>query len=323
MPCIVRGKGEKVNNIIVRLATLSDAAAITAVHCSTVGVWRDPVTRSSTTYENLGLFGRWYNGGPWMSVETCAVHLNHMLCQGHLPFVAEVSGTVVGEVEYYIAREPPPFGPYLHVSILYIHKDWQGRGVGRALLNVGIEQAQSLGLTALTTEPEVNSEDFYRRMGFSLWLSAKEMQASVGGGLPGGLTVMLKPRSVPEELALRIGRYQCGAQGWDSLWPVLMLPGWCDLRRKVWHGELQGTPLLLGLREQLSDPQQADGYAWLSPDAPLLPAVSALRALAAAEGFSAVDLLLPEEEVPVLKEALPLAYQTTIALWRRDVEFAT
>lgn len=48
----------------IRHATLADVPGITAVHCSTVTVWRDPVTRAAVPHAQTDVFGRWRNGGP-------------------------------------------------------------------------------------------------------------------------------------------------------------------------------------------------------------------------------------------------------------------
>ena len=305
--------------ITIRPATLADAAAISAVHCSTVDAWRDPYTRQPVDEATLDLFGRWYNGGAWMSVETCEIHLNGLLRQGHLPLVAEIEGIVAGEAEYYVNREPPPFGPHLHLSVLYIHKDWQGQGVGRALIAAGEERARALGCLALTTQPESEMTGFYRRVGFELWRCAKEMQIGTQSAALPEMSPILLPLSQdsnpPEELALRIGRYQCGVQGWETLWPSLALVELTALRRGAWRGELGGVPVVLGLREQFRNPTQADGYAWLPPSFSLTSAVDALRDLGAREGYSAVDLLLPEDALPELRTTFKLDYQTTVDLW--------
>jgi GNAT superfamily N-acetyltransferase len=305
--------------ISIRPATLADAAAISAVHCSTVDEWRDPYTRQPADEATLDLFGRWYNGGDWMSVETCAIHLNGMLLHGHLPLVAENSaaagsGRIIGEAEYYVNREPAPFGPHLHLSVLYIHRDWQGQGVGRALIEAGVERARALGCHALTTQPEPERTGFYRRVDFKLWRRAKEMQTTTGG-TPPPLTQLARNHESPDHLVLCIGRYQCGVQGWETLWPSLALAELMALRRGVWRGELDGMPVVLGLREQFRNPTQADGYAWLPPSAPLTPVVDALRSLGAYEGYSAVDLLLPEDTLPELRTIFKLDYQTTVDLW--------
>ncbi len=300
--------------ITIRPATLADAAAISIVHCSTVNEWRDPYTRQPTDEATLNLFGRWYNGGDWMSVETCAIHLNGLLLHGHLALVAEANGVIIGEAEYYVNREPAPFGPHLHLSVLYIHKEWQGQGVGRTLIEAGVEHARALGCHALTTQPEPEMTGFYRRLDFQPWMRTKEMQTTIGGTSP-PLTQLSQNSGPPEHLALRIGRYQCGVQGWETLWPALAIPELAALRRSVWHGKLDDIPVVLGLREQFRTPTQADGYAWLSPTASLTPVVAALRSLAAREGYSAVDLLLPEDSLPELRTTFKLDYQTTVDLW--------
>lgn len=308
-----------IDDIVIRPATLADAAAISTVHCSTMETWRDPVTRQPATYAALDLFGRWTNGGPWMSPDLCTIHLNALLLAGHLPFVAEIEGQIVGEAEYFANDEPPPFGKSLHLSVLYIHKEWQRRGIGGRLIDAGAAHARALGCNTMTTQPESEAADFYRRAGFHPWRRAKEMQLKAQGELSSTLFPVTRNTGLPENLALRIGRYQCNVQGWDVFWPTLALPGFADLRRSLWAGALDGTPVVLGIREQLRDPSQADGYAWLSPAASLAPAVDALRALGAREGYNAVDMLLPKNALPALKTMFRLDYQTTLDLWQKEI----
>jgi GNAT superfamily N-acetyltransferase len=306
-------------DLTIRPARVEDAAAITAIHCSTTQTWIDPVTRRPTPYEALDLYGRWRNGGPWMSVETCTAHLTALLSDGHPLLVAELEGQVVGEAEYLIAREAGPFAS-LHLSILYVHAAYQGRGVGQALVAAGSAEARAHELPALTTQPEEAAiESFYARLGFAPWHIGKEMQLSTRGGVPPtGLRALCSRDCPAEDLALRIGRYQCGVQAWEVLWPRLPLPEWQKLRRRVWAVDLAGVPAVLGLCEQLTDPTQADGYAWLPPESPLAPAVAALQRVGAEEGFTAVDLLLPEPELSELKKIFRLDYQTRVALWRKE-----
>lgn len=304
----------------IRPATLEDIPGITAVHCSTVTVWRDPLTRAAVPYSQLDLYGRWRNGGPWMSVELAAPHVDALLQAGQLPLVALWEGEVVGEAEYYLTREPGDFAA-LHLSILYVHAARQGRGIGCALLEAGVQQARAWGLLALTTQPEDPARAFYARHGFAPWRTAHELQVGLGalGPTPALAAVTSAAPAPAAGLALRIGRYQCGPQAWETLWPALVLPGWSDLRRWVWQGELESGPAVLGLCEQLTDATQADGYAWVAPDAPLTPALSALRAQALAQGFGAVDVLLAVEDLPELRTHFQLGFQMQVELWRREL----
>lgn len=296
----------------IRPARLEDAAAITALHWSTVARSPDEV--------GPDILARWRFGGPWMAVESCAVHLNHLL---RLPWggvlVAEAGDEVIGEAEFYLSREAAPFGG-LHLALLYVHRRWQRRGVGSALMAAVIERARAQGLAQITTQPEPEALSFYRRLGFRPWRVLHEMQAEAVW------RTMAEPRPLeawevpPPSLALRIGRYQCGPQEWDNLFPPLVLPGWSDLPRRVVALRLEGQPVVLALRRQVNDVAQADGFAWLPPAMPLRPAIEALQALAAAEGYAAVDLLLPAEAAEALRERLGLAWQRSLTLWALPLE---
>jgi len=65
----------------VRLASLNDVREIVEVHCSDVEKWFRWTNgrRVEAEYEDLRIEERFMNGGPWMSVETCAIHLNNVL----------------------------------------------------------------------------------------------------------------------------------------------------------------------------------------------------------------------------------------------------
>ncbi len=263
------------------------------------------------------LLERWRQGGPWMAVESCAVHLNHLLrTPGRYVFVAERAGRVVGEVEAYLSREADTFGG-LHLALLYVHRAHQRQGIGSALMGRLVALAGELGLPQITTQPEPKAGAFYRRHGFRPWLTLWEMQAEAQGRWRQRLRTLAAWEEPSARLALRIGRYQCGPQEWENLFPPLHLPGWSDLPRRIWKTHLRGVPVVLALRRQLNDATQADGFAWLPPAFPLEPAIEALQALAAGEGYAAVDLLLPRTEAERGQREGRLAFQTRLQLWRR------
>lgn len=308
--------------VSVRPATLADAAAITAVHCSHVTSWRRDGTGEPVAYETLSLHERWLHGGPWMSVETCAVHLNRWLLTGHLAWVAERGGEVVGEAEFVENREPAPYGPVLHLSLLFVHAAHQGEGVGRALVEAGCQLARQRGYVALTTQPEREAESFYAKVGFQPWLRLGEWQAPAVEG-----PLALEPEPAPGEaypedagLVLRVGRYQCGRQAWDDLPFYLALAQQAHLAWGRWRVDLADSETVwLGLRAQPLAPAQTDGLIWTRPGAALQPAVEVLQGLAARLGFAYVDLLLEQPEGAMLARALGLEFQAHLTLWRREV----
>lgn len=305
--------------IRVRPATLADASSITGVHCSHVQTWRRGGKGEPAPYEDLPLYDRWLHGGPWMSVETCAVHLNRWLRAGHPVLVAEVEGRVVGEAEFVINPEPSPYGPALHLSLLFVHADYRGQGVGRALVEAGAALAREHGCGVLTTQPEQPAEPFYRRVGFEPWLYLREWQAPAVEGEAQAEPAHHDPYPVDAGTALRAGRYQCARQAWDDLPFHLALAEHRRLRWGRWRATLpDGGTAWLGLHAQPLEPSQADGFIWAPPEADLGPLVDALQHLAARLGFAYVDLLLEEPEGRDLAAARGFEPQNDLTLWRRE-----
>jgi hypothetical protein len=66
----------------VRQAGLDDTGAITALFGARIPIWQRINKQGQVEdvpYAQLTIYERWLHGGPWMSIETCAVLLNHLL----------------------------------------------------------------------------------------------------------------------------------------------------------------------------------------------------------------------------------------------------
>ncbi len=161
----VYGRGDM--GLVVRLASLDDVRAVTEVHCSDVKKWRKRIGNEwvKASYEELSVGERFEHGGPWMSVETCAVHLNYVLVSGQYPLVAELEGKVVGELELYVGEEPGVLGKTGFIDVLVVHRDYRRRGVGRALVEKAREIAKAQGCDTLSVWPEEIAVPFYEKCG--------------------------------------------------------------------------------------------------------------------------------------------------------------
>ena len=115
------------------------------------------------------------------------------IAQGHC-LVAVADETLVG----FLVTQP--FGRELHVYEFNVHPDWQGRGIGTALLHASIIDARNGGFTAvtLTTFDQVPwNAPFYRRMGFRDIASADhprlagELEKEAAHGMPPGSRVAM------------------------------------------------------------------------------------------------------------------------------------
>ncbi|MCS7178116.1 MAG: GNAT family N-acetyltransferase [Anaerolineae bacterium] len=307
--------------LTIRPATPEDAAAITAIHCSHISVWRRGGKGDIVPYEALSPYEQWLHGGPWMNAETCAAHLRRWQETGHLTLVALLGEEVVGEAEFVEDEEPLPYGHVLHLSLLIVHRAYLGQGVGRALVDAGVTLARERGCIALTTQPEQAAEPFYHRVGFEPWLWLREWQAPAREVfLPADLRrADDAPYPAGQGLVLRVGRYQASRHMWYEM-ANRPLPELARLPWGRWQAPMPGgEKLWLGLRAQPLAPTQADGFIWMPPGADLRPAVEALQSLAARLGFAFVDLLMEEPEGRALASALDLEFQTDLTFWRMEI----
>src|SRR5215207_8880739 len=129
------------SDVIVRQAVLGDTAAITALYRSNVPQWINR-ERQAVEYESLTIHERWQHGGPWLSLETCAVWMAHLLQKNEgIPLVAEQDGAVVGQAEVFIGQEPEPFGHHINISTIAVHRECHQQGIGTALVKYILQMA--------------------------------------------------------------------------------------------------------------------------------------------------------------------------------------
>ena len=106
--------------------------------------------------------------GPWGLEETCAIHLNNLKLAGGTALVAELDGKIAGEAEVFISDEvwDGELVKTAHLSVIEVARWYQGKGVGRALLERVVELAEGEGCDLLTVTPEKKALGFYRKLGF-------------------------------------------------------------------------------------------------------------------------------------------------------------
>jgi GNAT superfamily N-acetyltransferase len=89
----------------------------------------------------------------------------------HLPFVAEVDGTVVGCAWLLVAERVPGNGKldrwYGDIQSVMVREEHRNRGIGSALIAAILAEARSRGLLHVTVHSGRRAVDFYLRNGFS------------------------------------------------------------------------------------------------------------------------------------------------------------
>ena len=164
----------------IREANPYDAKSIVEVHKSDIATWYlvrgDDLIEAD--YEELSADDRWLHGGPWMSYDTCIVHLSNFPKWGGKIFVGILDDKIVGEIEVIRDEEVEPYGEHLYIYVLMIHKDNRGKGVGTELIKVAEDYARDQGLDKVLVSSEERSIGFYQRIGYKLLEDYKVIEIS-------------------------------------------------------------------------------------------------------------------------------------------------
>jgi GNAT superfamily N-acetyltransferase len=299
--------------MIVREATLDDAQEIVGVHLTS------PDRPFERPVESLSIAERCGYGGPWMSVETCAIHLNNLLAWGHAPLVVEEDGVVIAETEFYIGRDIPPFGIALDISVLYVHADAQRRGAGSLLMEAMIARAREADCDYITVNADAESQGFYSLFGFSDALDLQAVNCDLSPevspcacepyvpvgfeGLPQGTLWVgrfLSPRQKWREIADRIRRRDA------------ILPEDAGRPRPVGRVSASGGFLAFLVPER-GNPAEAEIYCW--SERLTRQMVRALLAQAHLAGYSQACLLCHPEVTDTVVEVCDVAPSDSWAIW--------
>ncbi len=192
----------------VRKATLDDVRGIVNVHTA------------GEDLSGLSVMERYLRGGPWMSVETLAIHLNNLLLDKQPVAVAELNGKIVGEVEVFLSEEPirGELRRIAHVDVIEVHPDYRGRGIGRALIGFIEEVAREGRAEFITTQPDEEARGFYRKLGFDeLIFNGLLVEISSEEFKPAEVKPLRYfPWEAVESLELVAGRFQSSYDMWFS-----------------------------------------------------------------------------------------------------------
>lgn len=85
------------------------------------------------------------------------------------PFVATINDTVVGFAE---------FEPNGHIDCFYVHHEYQGKGIGSALMAAIFEEGKKLQINRIYAEVSITAKPFFEAKGFKV---VKEQTVTVRG----------------------------------------------------------------------------------------------------------------------------------------------
>jgi GNAT superfamily N-acetyltransferase len=312
--------------IHVRGARLDDTAAISALFRARIAAWQRLDTSGhveDVAYEALTLYERWLHGGAWMSVETGAIHLSHLLRGAGLALVAEVDGAPLAYAEAYPGHEPAPYGDHLHLAHLVVAPQAQDEGLDEALIDALLGEVKRTKAQHLTLSRAGAGDDLPVYEHVTLTPLARVRRLSLPART--GQIFFQSVEHLKDDAAqingwhMPIGRLESARQGWEMLWPRTWdaLP---EIRARRAHRirfSAAGQEAFVYAQPQLYNPRAVEIYAW-SPRPLTTQLLSALRDWAHRESYRTLVLAVAEETVKILgAEAEPDGYaQETCAVTR-------
>ena len=146
----------------------------------------------------------------WGSDEACLASTLSSLENGFFIQVAVCDGKIVGHTEWVISDES--LHRFLYLSLMQVHDDYQGMGVGTKLTESGVKYAVDNGCSFLRTMPNVESGSltFYEKNGFVRTnVSNSTLKIATTANLaPNAAHIDRVPFDVIKTLPLKVGLYQ-------------------------------------------------------------------------------------------------------------------
>lgn len=296
-------------SIHVRSATLDDTLAISALWRSHIAIWQRVNAHGQVEdvpYDALTIYERWLHGGPWMSVETAAIHLSDLLRGAGIPLVVEGGGQIVAYAEAYLGIEPAPFGSHLQVAHLVVHADYADNSLKDALLTDLLEQArlhkcQRLTAHVVGSDPDASAR--YQQHGLQSvgrW-SRLNLPAKSGQGFYKVVEHLNANPAQINDWFMPVGRLGSAREQWETLWPRTLnaIPEITTRRTHRVQFSASGQEAFLCCQQGLYAPRNADIYLW-SPKPLTGQMLTALRDWTHREGYRTLVMFVSEETAKTL-----------------------
>lgn len=290
--------------IEVRQACLDDTQAISDLFRDRISVWQRLNSSGQVEdvpYDALTIYERWLHGGPWMSVETAAIHLRHLLCGAGVPIVAVENGKIQGYAEGYFSNEPEPFGTHLGLAQFLGSPSCYD-----SLFSGLIETARSQRcprVTAQCVASDADTQALYARHRLTPIAQIKRysLSAKSGQGFYKVVDHSNEDARQIERWFMSVGRLGSAREQWETLWPHTFdaLPEVRERRTRRLHFSSAGQDALVCCQPQLYAPRNAEIYLW-SPKPLTSQLLTALRDWTHREGYRSLILAVTDDIAKVL-----------------------
>jgi len=300
----------------IRTANLDDAQLISDLFRASVPRWQRMDSQGQVEdlpYESLSVYDRWLHGGAWMSLETAAIWLSHLIRVEALPYLLENDEEVFAYAELYPGTEPEPYGKHLHLGRLITRQDGDDqRGLA---LDTLIEQLQGTLTVSVPIYDEANLA-FYKRYGFSENQRVRAVRLTAQGSTVGFYKVADHLQSDPTQIEswqMPIGRSQSARQHWEELWPQLWqgVPQIMERKTTRQRFDVAGQTAFVCVQQELYNPRGAEIYCW-TPKPLTTQLLNAIRDTTYKQGYRTLTLTMPEKLLALLDNTENTPHQHVI-----------
>jgi len=304
-------------DLTIRAAGLDDTRAICRLFIENVSVWQrlDAQGRvEEVAYDDLSIYERWLHGGQWMSVETGAIYLSHLIKSNCVTYVAYADDTLVGYVEAYPGDEPKPIGKHLHIAHLHSPDEMIRGQLLRFIIKLSAGRYRRV--TVSFSAYDQGARSFFAEHDFYELTQVRQYAVSAQTG-QGFYKATPSDGGTIQAIAgwhMLAGRTQSAAYHWHHLWPRHWdaIPEITDQKTHRLRLNASGQDAYLCVQQQLYVPRAADIYCW-SPKPLTGQILIALRDWAYRADYRTLNIVLPPKDTQLLGSAAEeMPYQQTI-----------
>lgn len=303
----------------VRQAALDDAQAVVRLFCMKIPRWQRINAQGQVEdlpYEALTIYERWLHGGAWLSLETAAIWMSHLLHGAGIPLVLLAENQVIGYAEVYQGEEPAPFNAHLHLAHFVLMPDAPEAAADVLMEEVLARAAKSHRLTAACSAFDVEKAGFYQRYGLHSLGKVQHVTLTAQTG-QAFYKATDHPNANPAQIAgwgMPVGRITDARHQWETLW----LSHWDAVPQIIaqqthrLHFSVSGQDAYVCFQQQLYDPRSVDVYCW-TPKPFSLQLLAAMRDRAHRMGYRTLVMAVMDKVAQLIgSEAESAPYQQEI-----------
>ncbi len=307
--------------MLVRQATLDDARQIVELFTARIPIWQRLNARGQVEdlpYDALTIYERWLHGGAWMTLETGAIWLSHLLNGSGYAYVLEIDGGILAYAEAFDNQEPAPMRNHLHLSQMLVH-DACDDEVHHRLADAILQDARRFGrLSVAYPEYDRQQATYYRKYfgtNETLRLTRCMLSAQIGQGFYKRYDYDKTAASAIRGWQMSVGRWTSPRALWETHWVEhwKAIPQIIERSKKRQYINASGHEAIVCYHQQLYNVRNADVYCW-SPRSLSAQLVVALRDMGHRAGYRTLIFAVSEAAAKQLPpEAAAEPHQQIIA----------